>query len=378
MVQITRILYTFDTNREKDQRSDHFHIKILREQLVLAIGDLHIPVPDRVKPSSSKAMLCKNAAVFGTIWVCGEVLIDRLPSPIVIDGGKDNRINVVGGGAANTAKCMSRLGYDVQFIDGFSSDKYGALAKTELLEDGVGLDLCVHDSDKPTCLATVNLDENKKASYEFLIEGTATFDFDESWLPNFGAHKPSVLHLGTLATIIEPGASSIFDWATEGAIEHGVPIIFDPNIRPSVMPDRTVYQKAVERFAKISSVIKASDEDVEWLYPHATHEDVARKWLSDECTSLVVITKGENGLTSWTKDGNAMSEAPEKKIEVKDTVGAGDTVGAILTEGLVKHGITKLVKDPECLQYVLRRANKASGITCSREGCKPPTQSDLE
>jgi fructokinase len=273
---------------------------------------------------------------------------------------------------------MSRLGYDVQFIDGLSTDHYGVLAKTELSGDNVGLDLCLHNSDKPTCLATVTLDEHKKASYEFLIDGTATFDFDENWLPDFDVHKPSVLHLGTLATIIEPGASAIYNWAAEGATKHGVPVVFDPNIRPSVMPDRNAYQKAVERFAKISSVIKASDDDIEWLYPDLPHEEVATKWLGDELTSLVIITKGEDGLTSLTKDGNVISESPAIQIIVKDTVGAGDTVGAILTEGVVKHGIAKLVEEPDFLRSVLSRANKASGITCSREGCKPPTQADLE
>lgn len=323
-------------------------------------------------------MLNKNLVSFGAMWVCGEVLIDRLPSPIVDNEGNIDRLDVIGGGAANTAKCLSRLGYDVQFIDGLSNDYYGVLAKTELLKDDVGLDLCLHNSDKPTCLATVTLDAEKKASYEFLIDGTATFDFDGSWLPDFDVYKPSVLHLGTLATIIEPGASAIYDWATEGATKFGVPIVFDPNIRPSVMPDRNAYQKAVERFAKISSVIKVSDDDIEWLYPETAHEDVARKWLGDELTSLVIITKGEDGLMSLTEDGNLISESPAVKIEVKDTVGAGDTVGAIMTEGLVKYGIAKLVQEPECLQTVLRRANKASGITCSREGCKPPTQADLE
>ena len=74
-----------------------------------------------------------------------------------------------------------------------------------------------------------------------MIDGTATFDFDESWLPDFDVHKPSVLHLGTLATIIEPGASAIYDWATEGAIKHDIPVVFDPNIRPSVMPTKKLW-----------------------------------------------------------------------------------------------------------------------------------------
>lgn len=323
-------------------------------------------------------MITKDLASFGTIWVCGEVLIDRLPSPIAEKEGKASWVNVVGGGAANTAKCMSRLGYDVQFIDGLSTDNYGVLAKTELLGDDVGIDLCLQNSHKPTCLATVTFDENSKASYEFLIDGTATFDFDENWLPDFESYNPSALHLGTLATIIEPGASAIYDWAAEGATKHGVPVVFDPNIRPSVLPDRDAYQKAVGRFAEISSVIKASDDDIDWLYPDTPHEVVAKLWLGEKLTSLVVITKGEDGMTSFTKEGNVISELPVSKIEVRDTIGAGDTVGAVLTEGVVKHGIAKLVEEPECLRSVLRRANKASAITCSRQGCKPPTQADLE
>ena len=100
-----------------------------------------------------------------SIWVCGEVLIDILPTG-----------PVVGGGPANTAKALARLGHDVYFIDGISSDAYGQVARTELLRDGVNLDLALV-SDKPTCTASVTLDAAGGASYEFLIDGTATFDF---------------------------------------------------------------------------------------------------------------------------------------------------------------------------------------------------------
>ena len=95
---------------------------------------------------------------------------------------------------------------------------------------------------KPTCLATVHLDENIKASYEFLINGTATFDSNKNWLPDFGLHKPSIFHLGILATIIEPGTSATFDWPAEGFVKHSAPIVFDPSVRPSVMSDRNAYK----------------------------------------------------------------------------------------------------------------------------------------
>jgi fructokinase len=82
-----------------------------------------------------------------SIWVCGEVLIDLLP-------GSPERLAVVGGGPANTAKALARLGHDVQFIDGISTDEYGQSARAELLADEVKLDLAL-TSDKPTCLAIV-------------------------------------------------------------------------------------------------------------------------------------------------------------------------------------------------------------------------------
>ncbi|NCV43147.1 MAG: carbohydrate kinase, partial [Actinobacteria bacterium] len=118
-----------------------------------------------------------------SIWVCGEVLIDILPTG-----------PVVGGGPANTAKALARLGYEVDFIDGISTDAYGVSARKELSRDGVGLGLSL-TSDKPTCTATVTLDPQGSASYEFLIDGTATFDFHSSWLPDPERLKPSVLHI---------------------------------------------------------------------------------------------------------------------------------------------------------------------------------------
>ena len=139
------------------------------------------------------------------VWVCGEVLIDLIP-----DGTE--RKAVIGGGPANTAKALAKLGIDTQFIDGISTDKYGQMALKQLHKDGVLLDF-VKFSDKPTCLAIVSLNKQGVASYEFVIDGTATFDFSATWLPEPSANKPSLLHIGTLVTAIEPAASVLFEWA---------------------------------------------------------------------------------------------------------------------------------------------------------------------
>ena len=290
--------------------------------------------------------------------MCGEVLIDILPTG-----------PVVGGGPANTAKALARLGYEVDFIDGISNDAYGMSARKELSRDGVGLTLTLA-SDKPTCTATVTLDSKGSASYEFLIDGTATFDFNNSWLPDPERLKPSVLHIGTLVTIIEPGATVLFDWALK--VGEFAPIVFDPNIRPSVMGDRAKYASAVEKWVSISSVVKVSDDDIKWLYPEESLDVVAHRWIAAG-VNCVVITRGAHGLIGFTAKG--MEEVDGIKVDVVDTVGAGDTVGAIVVEAIIKHSVHGL--EGQVLNAVLHKAAIAAAITCSRAGAQPPRTHEL-
>jgi len=294
--------------------------------------------------------LQSEVIVIPRIWVAGEALIDLVPYG-------DSRIPIVGGGPANTAKALAKLGIPTSFIGGISSDRYGDLISAELA--GVDLRLSLR-SDLPTALAIVSLDESGSASYEFKLEDTATFDFSREWLP---ISAPEVLHIGTLATIIEPGASELFEWA-KGL---NVPIVYDPNVRPSVLADKSRYREAVERWARISKVVKLSSNDMEWL----GYEDSDR--FLDLGAELVVVTHGADGLTGYAKSGSV--SVPGVKVEVVDTVGAGDTVGAVLVEGLFKYGFSALLG--EKLFEVLTRAAKAASITCSRAGANPPTTEEL-
>ena len=296
------------------------------------------------------------------VWVCGEVVIDLIPD------GTERRA-VVGGGPANTAKALSKLGIATQFIDGISTDKYGQMALKELHKDGVLLDF-VKFSDKPTCLAIVSLNAKGGASYEFVIDDTATFDFSHSWLPDATVSKPALLHIGTLVTAIEPAASVLFEWSSK--VAKVAPIVFDPNIRPAVMIDRAKYVKQVERWISISNAVKVSDDDIYWLYPGEDLDKVAKRWLGMG-PELIVVTFGDKGLAGYRKDSKISVDA--KKVVVADTVGAGDTVGAILVEAIIEDGLDKLVN--ERLSSMLDRAAKAAAITVSRTGALPPSSAEI-
>ena len=296
------------------------------------------------------------------VWVCGEVVIDLIP-----DGTE--RKAVVGGGPANTAKALSKLGITTQFIDGISTDKYGQMALSELEKDGVLLDF-VKFSDKPTCLAIVYLNSKGGATYEFVIDDTATFDFSHSWLPDAADKQPSLLHIGTLVTAIEPAASVLFEWAKKVALV--APIVFDPNIRPAVMSDRNEYVKQVERWVSISNAVKVSDDDIYWLYPGEDLDKVTKRWL-EMGPELIVVTFGDKGLAGYRENSKISVDA--KKVVVADTVGAGDTVGAILVEAIIEDGLDKLTD--ERLSLMLDRAARAAAITVSRSGALPPGRDEI-
>jgi fructokinase len=297
------------------------------------------------------------------VWVVGEVLIDLIP-----EGG--DRKPIVGGGPANTAKALSKIGIDTQFIDAVSTDEYGQMAKDELASAGVKLDY-VKYSDKPTCLAIVSLSDSGSASYEFVIENTATFDFTPDWLPNPQTERPTLLHIGTLSTVIEPGASVLFEWAQ--SVAKIATIVFDPNIRPAVISDRKQYVMQAERWVSISSAVKVSDEDLKWLYPSFEIDQVVNNWLA-KGPSLIVATHSDKGISGYRLGEKVSIDAV--KVVVADTVGAGDTVGAILVEAIVKDGLSSLRGAK--LEMMLKRAAKAAAITVSRSGANPPTLKEIE
>ena len=292
------------------------------------------------------------------IWVAGEVLMDIFPDR-----------EVVGGGPANTARALGRLGQETEFIGGLSSDGYGVKARAELVSAGVGIGLSLQ-GDKPTCTAHVRPREDGTVEFRFTIDGTITFDFDSSWLPDPYKYKPKLLHVGTLGTLIEPGATALYEWANCTA--DFAPIIFDPNIRPLVLGDKARYRAVVEKWVAISSVVKLSEEDLVWLYATDEVESVIRRWI-EHGVQLVILTKGALGIEAFTN--NEHSSVPAHPLQFVDGVGAGDTVGAVFSEAVIQNGINNLRGD--LLREVLRCASVAAAITCSRPGAQPPTKFEL-
>ncbi len=284
----------------------------------------------------------------------------------------------VGGSPLNVAVGLARLDHPVQFIGRYGRDAYGESVAAHLKSSSVLLPQ--GPDDLPTSVAAAVIDD----------DGAATYTFDLAWeLPGLADRLPFMLqgttlvHTGSIATMLEPGAAAVL-----AAVEYAHPsatISFDPNCRPSIITDVDFARRQAEKFVTLADVVKASDEDLEWLYPGVDPMESARRWLSlggSEGPAMVVVTRGGEGPWGVNAAGAAQIAAP--KVAVADTVGAGDSFMAALLSGVVdlgldgaqnRQGLRQL--SAGSLRDLLEHAARAAAVTVSRAGANPPTRSEF-
>ncbi len=298
------------------------------------------------------------------ILVIGEALIDVLPDR---QGGKE----VPGGSPTNVAVTLGRLGAAPRLATVLAPDARGQVVRGWLNASGVEIDSPPAVSER-TSTAEVTLDASGRASY--------LFDLDWSLPPVAGVEHADVVHTGSIATVLDPGARSVMQALT--AARGNALVTFDPNARPGITPDADLARNRVEAIVHLSDVVKVSDDDLRWYYPAADPIDVARTWGAAGPV-LVVVTLGSNGCVI-VRNGVA-THIPTQRVEVVDTNGAGDTFMGALIYALISEGVhgpqsrRRLREMPLAQVFrVVRWAATAAAVTVSRSGANPPTLSDLE
>ena len=271
-----------------------------------------------------------------------------------------------GGSPANVAYGLARLGRPTALLTQLGADEPGALIAAHLRSGGVRL-LSDGQSDVRTPTAVVSLDADGRADYAFDIAWTLR--------PTALPFAPRHLHLGSIAAVAEPGADAVLDLAA--SLRGRATISYDPNVRPQLMGDRTRALRRVEDCVALSDVVKASDEDLAWLYPGEPEQAVVDRWLALG-SALVLITRGGAGASARTRDGSAV--VPARRVTVVDTVGAGDSFMSAALDALAELAPGRAepaALDDDALGVVLRRAVTAAAVTVSRAGANPPSAAEL-
>lgn len=305
------------------------------------------------------------------ILCCGEALIDMLPRETT--RGESAFAPYSGGAVFNTAIALGRLGAPVEFFTGLSSDLFGDMLRQTLAESGVGTRYSPL-SARPTTLAFVKL-TNGQAKYVFYDENTAGRMLSVADLPALGDDVSAML-FGAISLIPEPCGSA---YEALMAREHGRRVtMLDPNIRPNFIPDAAAHRARMMRMVAMADIVKLSDEDLAWFGEAGSADDIARHWLSLG-PKLVLVTRGSDGATGYT--ATAMVKVPARRVEVVDTVGAGDTfnagvLAALHEKGLLtKPAIAGLAEDD--IRAALDLGVRAAAVTVSRAGANPPWRKEL-
>lgn len=303
-----------------------------------------------------------------TIVVVGEALMDCARS---VSGGAVSEIP--GGSPMNVAIGLGRLGYRVVLAARVGSDDFGARMVEHIRASHVDLIPAATGLGK-TSRATALLAADGSASYEFDLEWDLTPDMVE---PGEYLH----VHTGSIGATLAPGADAVRE-ILERERRAGATISYDPNARPRIMGEADDVRQQMEALIALSDIVKASDEDIEWLYPDWSTDDVVAHW-KDLGVVLVVITTGTSGATAW--GAGAPVSLPTRAHTVVDTIGAGDTVMSGLISALADSGrlgsagrqkLAELTGDE--LADVLNFALAAAAITVSRAGANPPTRAEMD
>ena len=307
------------------------------------------------------------------ILVIGEALIDLI----------ENRYQpgaftaIVGGANLNVATALARRNAAHTFYARMSSDRFGQIIRAKLDTNNVNYQNSIVTNENST-LAIVSLNEAGVPTYSFYVNGTSDWGWTKEELPTqeqLDKEQINCIQFGCLTMAMEPGNLVIENWARE---LKNVTISHDINIRAALGFDPNKEKERVERTNKFSHIIKASDEDIEWLYQNKRNVDeVAKEWAKDG--KIILITRGADGVSIFRNDERM--DVPSRKINVVDTVGAGDTFCANLLGQLQDNNY--LGKDlnqipSEELKNFVYISGIAASITCERAGCEPPTQEDLK
>jgi fructokinase len=303
------------------------------------------------------------------VWVLGEALMDCVAQA---DG---SLMPLLGGSPYNLACAAALQGVQVGFINPFSSDTFGQALQQRLQQTGA--QALLPNSTLPTALAVVHVHQGQP-SYGFYREGIADRDYSvEQVVALLKTQAPGVLHTGSLMAM-PPEHDKVLT-IVQAAKAMGWTISVDVNLRPRLASDLNRYLSAVRDLAALADWLKASDEDLELLGFDAVHLSqapaLAEHWMQ-QGASRVALTFGASG--AYVQVGKSSAQGTAPRVDVIDTVGAGDTFwGNCLADWVLQDSLSNDSVAQARVEQTLQRAMQAAAINCTRKGCQPPTAAEL-
>ena len=303
----------------------------------------------------------------------GESLIDLVQQG-QDESGKPLFCAHEGGSPFNVAIAMARLGASVGFLCPSSTDAFGASCGLVWLKLGwrtYVVDLWMRQRPwlwyrrmRPVIRAMRFIGKAPRMNLR-------SIRLCEAFL------RLEALHFGSMVL------SQASDWPAWRAVlrqarEQGIPIAFDPNIRPSLIDNLSTYEVRLQEALTLADLVKVSDEDLNLLYPKRSPDSIVQEWRDAHGLRLVILTQGSKGARAWSGTDTAQCSAPMLTEQVVDTVGAGDTFQGAFVSWLARHGRLRGPLSPSDLSTMLAFATMAASLNCLQPGCQPPDRQTVE
>ncbi|WP_299560327.1 carbohydrate kinase [uncultured Sulfitobacter sp.] len=307
------------------------------------------------------------------ILCCGEALIDMIPTPTT--AGRDGFVPHAGGAVFNTSIALGRLGVQTGMLTGLSTDMFGQQLSDALRASHVDTSHVI-PSDRPTTLAFVHLQDGH-ATYSFFDENSAGRMLAIEDLPALSSEVSS-LYFGGISLACEPGANTYATLLRREGADRAV--MLDPNIRPQFIQDIDKYRHRLDRMMAMADIVKVSDEDLNWIVPAPLSLKEKVETVLDAGPSVVILTRGSEGATGFLADGSEVTVVASR-VEIADTVGAGDTFNAGVLAKLYELGALQKTKlrslAVDALEQALVHGARVAAVTVSRAGANPPWADEL-
>jgi len=308
-----------------------------------------------------------------SVLVIGEALVD------VVHGINGEIKNIPGGSPANTAVALARLGTKTYMKARTSTDQFGTEIRNYLTSQNINLDYSLVVKN-PSSVVNALIQKDGSAKYEANLRGAADYGWTYEELDQVIDPDIQIVQLGSLTSYIEPGATNVEKWFSKLRQSNKYLLTFDPNIRHPLDGENEVdVRSRAKKLASLSHVVKASDEDLNWIFSNNNPQDSAIN-IIESGASLVVVTLGKKGAFAVNKKLEIV-EVKANEIAVIDTIGAGDTFAAALITQLLenslinKNALDNLSRDD--LTEILTNCSAVSAITCSRQGANPPHRHEV-
>jgi fructokinase len=297
-----------------------------------------------------------STPVFPQFVSAGDILTD------LIRTGPSDWLSRPGGAGWNVARAVARLGLPTASAGSLGTDNFS----DELWDASVaaGLDMrFMQRVERPPLLAIVH--KTQPPTYYFMGENGADLAFNPALLPSGWMDAVKWAHFGCISLVRQPLGDTLARLAAQ-LREHGVKISFDPNYR-NLMEHG--YEPTLRKMAALADLIKVSDEDLQRLFPTIANEaDALAEIRAMNPQATVLVTRGSSQATLFVGDESWQATPP--KVQVADTVGAGDaSIGGLLYSLMTRPGGW-----PDHLRFALA----AGAAACRMSGAHSPSLKEVE